>query len=52
LSKVKVGKDWGPAEMEGGEQVDNLMQGASLLIMGVSQLPDRSRPFDAHDTVE
>ena len=27
VSKVKAGKDWGAAEMEGGEQVNNLEAG-------------------------
>jgi hypothetical protein len=34
LSKVKVGKDWGSAEMEGGEQVDNLNAGGFFAYYG------------------
>ena len=42
VSKVKAGKDWGAAEIEGGEQVDNLEAGGFFAHYG--REPTRNRP--------
>ena len=50
MSKVKAGKDWGAAEIEGGEQVDNLEAGGFFAHYG-REPTARPRPDRAHPSV-